>query len=139
MMRKACGAAVALALALVLGPGVNRAHAQCGTGCVSSSSCDGTGKSSCSTACGNTDGVPWCSCKDTQCGTQLRPVVMAGRHDARLVSNVSDPPLQAELLEDCHGNVVDVRFSTPGGAAAFPALRAIPIQRAPPGRLAARE
>lgn len=143
MTRKLIGTAVVLALAVVLPPAVNDAQAQCATGCVSSSSCDGSGRSGCSTACGTRNGVPFCSCQDSECGTQLLPVVLREPAGAVLISSGDERrPREGSLVVDCHGNVLDVRFSTAAGVAVLPDLRSIPLQRARPvsdARLAVRE
>lgn len=100
--------------------------AQCATGCISSTSCDGSGKGSCKTVCqGN-----WCGCTDTRCDGQLEPPL------------IGTLPLQPEfvssavgvipaLLVDCSGYVLDVHLRNPHGQAAFEDL--IVVSLSPPG------
>jgi hypothetical protein len=143
MVRKVIGMAAVVALALVLPPAVDEALGQCATGCISSSSCAGTGKSGCSTACGTTaGGVPFCSCQDSQCGTQLRPTVVAGMFSGLMVSNVEKRPFAVALLVDCHSNILDVRLLDPESVPILPDLHTIRFQRTQPtsgDRFAVRE
>lgn len=92
------------------------AAAQCATGCSSSSACEGSGKASCSTACGTTGGVEWCSCTDNQCGTQLVPPLTTNDPSASSPFALADdtPSPRALLMVDCRGNVVDVVFAMAG-------------------------
>jgi hypothetical protein len=121
--------ALALAAALAIGflpPSVGRAHAQCAVGCVSSSSCEGTGKGTCMSTC-DTGGT--CACTDRNCETQVLPyatiaasapgVLFAATGDAR--------PLAASLVVACDGSVVDLLL-TRGGEPLFEELQRIVLR-----------
>jgi hypothetical protein len=122
------------------------ALAQCATGCSSSSSCGGSGKSGCSTACGSTDGVEWCSCSDTHCGTTILPQTGVGG-PAPGYTLASAPlearALAASLVTDCQGNIVDVLIVTSrDGSPVFGDVGSILLAPPPPlraGRVAVRE
>jgi hypothetical protein len=90
--------------------------AQCATGCISSSSCDGTGKGSCKTTCGG----DWCGCTDTACQTQVLPAMLAPS-TAKLFASTG-AAIDSGLLVDCTGSVLDVRFSRVAGEPWFPEL-----------------
>jgi hypothetical protein len=124
-MRKLLWAAALAAPALLLPPAIGRAGAQCTVGCVSSSSCEGTGKGSCIATC---DQWGTCACADKACGTQIRPVTFAAAQSRRLVTTAEDQPHGAALVVDCHGNVLDVRLSGGDKAAVFGGLRAIRLE-----------
>lgn len=118
------------------------AHAQCATGCSSSASCNGTGKSGCSIAC---DGH-LCNCTDHTCGTQLLPVVLdqGAQPRIRLASDHAEisGPATAALLVDCRGNVLDVRITGREGPVRLEDLPSIVLvsPREPPhSRMAVRE
>jgi hypothetical protein len=128
-------------LLLVLPPAVLDAAAQCSTGCSSSSSCNGTGKSGCLAQC---DGSGECTCRDDECLTQLIPaagltpsadVQFAGWAGATGVS-------AASLVVDCRGNVQDVLVHNARDEAVLMPLERIEVRRPAPVRrpaLAIRE
>jgi hypothetical protein len=131
----------ALGLLLPLG---GPAHAQCATGCSSSSACEGTNKSSCSTGCGSVGDTEWCSCSDTKCGTKPLPRASLDWPRDHLAGNPGpQPPLSAALVADCHGNVFDILISVGSDERSvfldLPLIRVRNPHRGPEGRLAARE
>jgi hypothetical protein len=115
-------------------------RAQCAVGCVSSSSCDGTGKAGCKTAC---DGSGACGCTDTVCGTQLRPSLLGASEGtgALLLARAEVPRLVPALLVDCHGNILDVRLLDGNGVSLLDDLVTIRLRRTEgaPTRVATRE
>lgn len=115
-------------------------HAQCAVGCVSSSSCDGSGKSGCKTMC---NGNGYCGCGDTVCDTQLLPVTVGpdGGSGPVLVSGTDDSRPAVALLVDCHGNVLDVRLASAEGVALLDEVVTIHLYRPREARvrMAARE
>jgi hypothetical protein len=127
-MRSFLGPLFAAAIALCLPQFAADASAQCTVGCVSSSSCAGSGKGSCRSVC---DGAGTCACGDTSCGTQLRPTTLGSRDNVPLIwaADGEGGDLRASLLVDCHGNVLDVQISTSGGNAVFGDLAVIRIER----------
>jgi hypothetical protein len=128
-----------VASALLLSGAAHPAQAQCNTGCSSSSSCNGTGKSGCLANC---DGYGKCECKDDACTTQIRPVVLQPAPAAALTAADAGQPVSAALVVDCRGNVMDVLFAGRVGEEVFAELGSIairPARAARAGRLASRE
>jgi hypothetical protein len=131
------GAGLALCASAAAVPG----HAQCATACSSSAACNGTGRGSCQVFCDQGT----CSCTDTACGTQIRPVSLErdGGASTRLVAGRAPGDVySAALVVDCRGNVLEVRLTGADGQDRLQGLPSIRIQspRAPtPARVAVRE
>lgn len=139
-MRHLLVVATIAVMALALPGAVTAAQAQCTTGCSSTSSCNGTGKSGCVAEC---DGYGRCQCNEDKCGTQLLPVTMQASAGAHFVSEREGNAVSSvSLLVDCHGNTLDVRLIGLEGQAVFtdlPRIELRPARPRPAGQLASRE
>jgi hypothetical protein len=100
------------------------AAAQCATGCVSSTSCEGTGKSSCRTACQG----DYCGCTDTKCSTEPLPSPLAAV-EFRAFPTAAARVLIPILLIDCGGSVLELRLVDESGVQRFDDLPEIRFQR----------
>jgi hypothetical protein len=137
-MRRLLTIATALSTLTVASALRSELHAQCTTGCSSSSSCNGTGKAGCVAEC---TGAGECTCKDDKCQTQPLPPAALNTGNLHLAAlSAAGTVVATSLVVDCRGNVVDVLLYDRQSEAQLPPLDAIVLRRSPrPVRIATRE